>query len=127
MTTYIQPIKSADDVPQAILKQLDRLVLDESNRFNHICFALYRKMIVSVGRNSYSKSHPTQAKWANKVGETKKNCLHAELHCMIRARSKIDSLFVFRLNKQGKWLQSKPCKICTAAILATKILNVYHS
>lgn len=125
MECYTQ-IVNEQQVPQAILRCLSKLVLNESDRHSHIAFAMNGKRIVSIGRNTYEKTHPTQAFWANKVGETKKNCLHAELHALIRARSKVESLFVFRINKVGKWLLSKPCRICALAIASANV-EVFHS
>lgn len=120
-------ISNEQQVPQAILKQLGKIEIDPTDRHSHVSFVMYGKRIVSVGRNSYSKTHTMQAKYATMVGETKKrNCLHAEIASLVKIRGKADSIYVFRVTKSGKWLNSRPCNACALAIQESG-LKCFHS
>ena len=46
--------------------------------------------VLSMGNNSYIKTHPMQAKYANQVNEPHKVFLHAEIHAIIKCKD-IDS------------------------------------
>lgn len=85
--------------------------------------------ILSVGKNSYVKTHPLQAHYANKVGEAHKVFLHAEIHAIVRCADieKAHRIAVFRYNEAGLAVSAKPCKICQAAISKTPIKIVEHT
>lgn len=89
--------------------------------------ALYKGKVVSVGNNSYTKTHPQQKVNASIVGESYKEYLHAELSALVKARRPIDHLFVFRRNSSGQYRSAKPCPICLIAIHQAKIKTVTHS
>lgn len=42
--------------------------------------------VLSIGQNSYVKTHPLQAKHAEKVGLPYKQFLHAEIHAITRCK-----------------------------------------
>jgi len=77
-----------------------------------------RGNILSIGKNSYVKTHPLQAMFAKKVGEEHKVFLHAEIHAIIRCANldRAHRIAVFRYNEAGGAVLAKPCKICLAAI-----------
>lgn len=77
-----------------------------------------RGRILSIGKNSYVKTHPLQAKYAKITGETQKIYLHAEIAAIVRCRdpSKVEKIRVIRLNKYGQPMNARPCKICEQAI-----------
>jgi len=79
--------------------------------------------ILSIAQNSYTKTHPLQAKYANAVKLPKKVFLHAEIHSIVKCAdlSKAHSITVIRLNSRGEPLLAKPCPICMSAIRATNI------
>lgn len=79
--------------------------------------------VISIGQNSYTKSHPIQAKFAKHVGLDKKIYLHAEIDAIVKCPdlSKAHRIFVIRTNKKGQNLLSKPCPICMSAIGSTNI------
>lgn len=84
-----------------------------------------RGKIISMGMNSYKKTHPLQAHFASLVGMPKRIYLHAEIQAIVNARNKkIHKISVFRYNKRGELLPSKPCPICTRAILDNKIPSI---
>jgi tRNA(Arg) A34 adenosine deaminase TadA len=79
-----------------------------------------KNQVVATAVNSYSKTHPTQAHYANRCGEPHKQYLHAEIACLIKAKGKGYKLVVERYNKQGLPMLAMPCKICMMAIKEAK-------
>lgn len=92
-----------------------------------IALVLRQGQIVSVGRNSYCKTHPRQSRLAEKVGQPKREYLHAEIAALLKAPRNADTLVVVRLNKQGDFCNAKPCEICQLAIREFGIKTVIHS
>lgn len=74
-----------------------------------------RGRLLSVGRNSYVKTHPIQAKYARAVGKPTAIYLHAEVDALIRAPRSVHKLVVSRKGAKG-FLLAKPCAICMSAI-----------
>jgi deoxycytidylate deaminase len=84
--------------------------------------------ILSVGENSYIKTHPIQAQYAKKVHEPKKQFLHAEIDAIIKCRNleKAHKMVVIRPTSYG-FGASKPCAVCALAISKTNIKHIlYH-
>jgi tRNA(Arg) A34 adenosine deaminase TadA len=88
-----------------------------------------RGKVLSIGKNSYVKTHPYQAKMANKCGLPEKQYLHAEISAIIKCRDlkKAFRILVTRLNKHGEPALAKPCPVCQSAIIASGIRNVEHT
>ena len=88
-----------------------------------------RGKILSVGQNSYLKTHPLQARHAAVAGLPEKQYLHAEVHAITRCRdlSKAHRIFVARYNKHGQPVLAAPCPVCVSAIKAVGIKNVSHT
>jgi len=88
-----------------------------------------RDRVLSVGQNSYIKTHPYQAKLAKKVGEINKIYLHAEVHAITRCRdlSKAHKIRIFRYDSKGNPMIAKPCNICSTAIIAAGIDVIEHT
>lgn len=85
--------------------------------------------VLSIGQNSYIKTHPLQAKHASKVGLPDKQYLHAEIHAIIRCKdlSKAYKIFISRINKHGDPALAKPCPICQSAIKAAGIEQIEYT
>ena len=85
-----------------------------------------RGRVLSVGQNSYVKSHTVMARHANKVGLPEKIYLHAEAHSIIKCRNlkKAYKIAVFRYNNQGLPVNAKPCLICMQIIKEANIKNI---
>lgn len=85
--------------------------------------------VLSIGQNSYIKTHPYQAKIARQVGEDDRIFLHAEIHAIIRCKdlSKAHKISIFRFDKQGKPVMARPCEICSTAIKAAGIPIIEHT
>lgn len=75
-----------------------------------------RGRLLSVGRNSYTKTHPLAGYYGKKTGKPQKIYLHAELHALLRAREKVHKLVVLRYNRDGSPALAKPCPACQMAI-----------
>lgn len=85
--------------------------------------------ILSIGTNSYHKTHPMQAKCAHKVGMPERIYLHAEIDAIVRCNniSKAHSIHIFRKGKDRKFLLAKPCPVCQEAISMTPIKEIFFT
>ncbi len=101
-----------------------------SKKFN-ITAIIYDKRgnVLSVGKNSYLKTHTLQAHYAKKVGEEHKIFLHAEIHAITRLRRLADAyrMVITRYHVDGSPAPAQPCKICAAAIRHCGIKIVEHT
>lgn len=88
-----------------------------------------RGRVLSVGQNSYVKTHPLQAEHAKRVGLEEKVFLHAEIHAIVRCRdiSRAHRILVSRWDKHGRPMLAKPCPVCQSAIEAAGIEIVEHT
>ena len=87
-----------------------------------------KNKIISIGRNSYVKTHPLQASLAAKSNKPHCIYLHAEIDAIIRAKgAPIHTLKIFRIGKSGLYLNAAPCVICQEAIKQFKIKYVEHT
>lgn len=75
-----------------------------------------RGRLLSVGHNSYVRTHPLQAKYSKKAGKPDAIYIHAELAALLKARGKVHKLVVVRYGKNGQPLLAKPCAACQLAI-----------
>lgn len=91
-----------------------------------VAIVIKNRKIVSVGFNSYSKTHPKQAVLARRNGFPKKQYLHAEIAALIKSPKNADTIIVLRMNKRGELCNAKPCPICEEAIKIAG-LKVIHS
>lgn len=85
--------------------------------------------VLSIGQNSYVKTHPVQATYAKKVGLPDNQFLHAEIAAIVKCKdlSKAYRIFVSRWNHLGEPILAKPCPICSSAIKAAGIFIVQHT
>lgn len=88
-----------------------------------------RGRILSIGKNSYLKSHPMQKKFAEAEGLPEKIYLHAELDAIIKCQhlNKAHSIHIFRFGKKNQPLLAAPCPICLSAIRKSKIKHIFHT
>lgn len=87
-----------------------------------------RGRILSIGRNSYVKTHPLQAKLAKLVGKEHSVYLHAEIHAITKLRFGTPyAIEVYRYLANGTPANSKPCEICQTAIRLAGIKKIYHT
>lgn len=97
------------------------------NHKHHITARCYDKRgnLLSVGKNSYTKTHPLQKYFAIKVNHDKKQFLHAEIAAILKARGKsIYCITIERYSTDGSPLLAAPCPICMEAIRAFGIKEI---
>lgn len=88
-----------------------------------------RGKLLSVGHNSYVKTHRLQAYYGAKAGKPGRIYLHAELDALIKARKSgkdIHKLVVVRKGASG-YLLAKPCESCQLAIVEFNVKKVEHT
>jgi tRNA(Arg) A34 adenosine deaminase TadA len=88
-----------------------------------------RGRVLSIGKNSYVKTHPQMKKHGEKVGLPQKIFLHAEIHAIVKCRDieKAHKIVVMRFDKNGVAKTSKPCPVCQSAINETNIKIIEHT
>lgn len=88
-----------------------------------------RGRVLSVGNNSYVKTHPLQAEYARRAGEPEKVYLHAEIHAITRCGclDKAHKIVIFRYKEDGSPANARPCRICQSAIKASGIKYLEHT
>jgi deoxycytidylate deaminase len=80
-----------------------------------------RGRILSVGYNSYKKSHPIMQKYNKLVGLPDKIFLHAEAHAITKVKHGTPyKIKIERYGKNGQEMLAAPCPICQ------KILEDYN-
>lgn len=99
---------------------------------HHVVTALIydrKGRVLSVGQNSYLKTHPLQARHAKVTGNPEKQYLHAEVHAITRCRDlhRAHKIFIARYNKQGEPVLAKPCPVCMSAIRESGIRHIQHT
>lgn len=82
--------------------------------------------VISMGQNSYVKTHPKQARFAKAVGLPDKQFLHAEIAAIIKCRdlSRAHRILVTRIDRKGRTALAKPCLVCESAIKEAGIKHV---
>lgn len=85
--------------------------------------------VISIGKNSYVKTHPLQARIAKQVGLDDKIFLHAEIAALVQLKdwSKAHKMVITRIGKNGKPALAKPCPVCQRAIEQAGINDVVHT
>ena len=84
---------------------------------------------LSIGKNSYTKTHPIMLRHGIKVGRPQKIYLHAEVEAILKCRNldKAYRIAVFRYCKSGQPLSAKPCPVCMSIIANTNIQIIEHT
>ena len=73
---------------------------------------------ISVGHNSYWKTHPMQYELSKEYGNGEQIYLHAEIDAIVRLKdwSQAHSIKVERYLKNGQPAMAKPCNLCQKAL-----------
>ena len=116
-TVGSNPTLSATNTMSSKRQQVTAIIYDKRGR------------VLSIGQNSYIKSHPVQAKHAKRVGREHNIYLHAEIAAITRCPdiSRAHRIFVTRYDASGSPTLAKPCEICCSAISATPIKIIDHT
>lgn len=95
---------------------------------HHITAIIYSKngQVLSIGKNSYTKTHPLQARHAIKTGNEHRAYLHAEIHAIVRCKDldKAHSMMITRFDSNGRTMLAKPCEVCMSALREAGIINI---
>jgi len=85
--------------------------------------------VLSVGQNSYWKTHPYQVEVARRAGRPDAIYLHAEIQALVRVKDKTKAhkIVIERYDKQGNPRPAVPCEICRMAIQEAGISIVEHT
>ena len=89
--------------------------------------------ILSIGKNSYIKTHPMQDKYNKMAGKGYSAYGYAYLHCEIDAINRCKNLDkaykirVTRVRRDGSYGMACPCKACAIAISHTPIKVIEHT
>lgn len=88
-----------------------------------------RKNIVSIGRNSYIKTHPLMAEASALVGRPSRIYLHAEIAALVKLKdwSKAHKMVVTRYLKDGTPANATPCASCQLMLKKAGIKLVEHT
>ncbi len=84
---------------------------------------------LSMGKNSYTKTHPIMLKHGTKVGRPQKIYLHAEVDAILKCRNinKAHKMVIHRYDKAGNPVSAKPCPVCMSVIALTPIEIIEHT
>jgi deoxycytidylate deaminase len=88
---------------------------------------LYKNRVVATATNLDKKTHPLQARLAERVGLHQKIYLHSEIASLVKCREECDTIIVARVNSQNKLRNAKPCPICSMALKEAGIAKVHYS
>lgn len=102
-----------------------------SQNKHSITALLYNKrgVLISIGRNSYEKTHPLQAHAAALVGRPSRIYLHAEIAALVKLKdwSKAHKMVVTRYLKDGTPANATPCASCQLMLKKAGIKLVEHT
>jgi tRNA(Arg) A34 adenosine deaminase TadA len=82
--------------------------------------------VLSVGYNSYTKTHPIQDYYARQAGHPQRIFLHAEIAALLRAKDK-NIHKVERYARDGSPMNASPCPVCVRAIKAWGVNFIEHT
>lgn len=98
------------------------------SRKHAITALIYNKRgrLISMGQNSYSVTHPLQARCAQAVGEPHRIFLHAEIAALVKLKDwgTAHSIHVARYTRNGEPADAQPCKACCHALKLAGIKNI---
>ena len=83
--------------------------------------------IISIGENSYQKTHPMQSRLSLKCGNRNREYLHAEIASLVKNRNKPESIMIVRITSTGLVRMARPCNICNLAIRESGIRYIHFT
>lgn len=84
-------------------------------------------VLLASAINSYTKSHPKQAMYAEKAGQPERIYLHAEIAALVKCRGEPYKIVISRTNKDGTTSLAAPCPVCQLAIKEAGVKIVEYS
>jgi len=87
-----------------------------------------KNKVLSVGYNSYTKTHPKQKELALLCNIHHKAYLHAEISALVKLKdSGAKNIYVVRLWKDETFALAKPCRICELAIKEAGLEKIFYT
>lgn len=87
-----------------------------------------RGRVLSIGKNSYVKTHTKFAKEAESLGLPQKKFIHAEAAIFrLKRADKPHRIFVSRITKGGNFANAAPCPVCRSLIEKAGIKIIEHT
>ena len=87
-----------------------------------------RGRILSIGKNSYTKTHPRMRELSIIVNKPKHDLLHAEIAALIKIKHGVPyKIKVERYDKNGNPRMARPCDICMEGIRLAGIKFIEHT
>lgn len=86
-----------------------------------------RGAVLSKGINSYSKTHPVQAEYAERVGQEDRIYLHAEISALVKAKKTPYAIYIARKYKNEEFALAKPCPVCSAALKEAGVKKIVYT
>lgn len=85
--------------------------------------------LLSVGRNSYIKTHPLQAKAAEAAGKPGAVFLHAEIAALVNNKDwkRNYRMVISRYTADGTPAMAKPCRICQKQLKLAGVQLIEHT
>ena len=85
--------------------------------------------LLAHAQNNYLRTHPIQAKFANKTHQPLRVFLHAEIAALVKLKKGQipDSIYIERRKKDGTPGLAAPCPVCRAAIAYWKIDKISYT
>lgn len=111
---------------QRIINSLGLLLLnyDSGHRAKHIAAVVNKNKIVSIGYNTM-KTSPAVLKYSRTHDRT---CIHAEVDALGKAlETKNLDLYVVRIDRNGDFAMSCPCRDCMNAIDESSVRRVIYT
>lgn len=74
--------------------------------------------VISIGENSYLKTHPMQRSFGIKTGNPKAVFIHAEIAALVKLKdwAKAYRIMIERYDENGHPKLAKPCAACSLAL-----------
>lgn len=100
---------------------------DMSKCYNlYACIVDKKGNILSIGKNSYIKTHPVQYKY--NLHNPEKIFLHAEIDALLKCKSdNYHTMIICRMTKLCNITMAKPCIGCMKALKDYNIKKVYYT
>ncbi len=86
-----------------------------------------RGHLLAVATNSFTKTHPLQAKYAERTGRNEAIYLHAEIRALLKSREQVYKMEILRMNANGMPVLAKPCAACALALAEFKVKEIIHT
>jgi tRNA(Arg) A34 adenosine deaminase TadA len=85
--------------------------------------------VLSVGENSYYKTHPFHVRMAHKYGRDGQIFLHAETAALVKLKRHHcpHRIYIERYSENGEPLLAKPCPVCEGALKEAGIKIIEHT